>query len=118
MAAKKTGLTLPLPLQFLAAWLAVCFGRRSQCHVRRWKGRAPGTSRRSSQLLLPRGRVKSVRISIKGDAIEFRHTTPTAVALPIARSDTIGTPRTHADCSCGSFLHQAFSLRTSRRAFG
>jgi transposase InsO family protein len=33
MAARKTGLTLPLPLQFLAAWLAVWLGRVLQEQV-------------------------------------------------------------------------------------
>jgi hypothetical protein len=36
MAAQKTKMTgamLPLPLQFLAAWLAVCFGRVLQEQV-------------------------------------------------------------------------------------
>ncbi len=33
MAARKTGLELPLPLQFLAAWLAVWLGRVLQEQV-------------------------------------------------------------------------------------
>ena len=33
MAARKTGSTLPLPLQFLAAWLAVWLGRVLQEQV-------------------------------------------------------------------------------------
>ncbi len=33
MAARKTGLTLPLPVQFLAAWLAVWLERVLQGQV-------------------------------------------------------------------------------------
>jgi hypothetical protein len=33
MAARRTGLDLPLPLQFLAAWLAAWLGRVLQAQV-------------------------------------------------------------------------------------
>ena len=33
MAARKTGSTLPVPLQFLAAWLAIWLGRAVQEQV-------------------------------------------------------------------------------------
>lgn len=61
MAARRTGLDLPLPLQFLAGWLAVWLGRVLQEQVEYLKA-------------------ESLLRSSERDAIELQNATPSPIA--------------------------------------